>query len=134
MARLRTDVSDGCETALSGRLARSRRATTLLTVTPAEGLRQVVASTPAQPFLEPENAKMFGSIRSVTGSAIAALEYIQAQRTEAFSVRDWVRGGRGVLFIPYQAGQIAALRTVIAAWLRLGVVEAMSGQEGDQRL
>ncbi len=89
---------------------------------------------PARPFLEPENAKMFGSIRSVTGSAIAALKYIERQRAEGFSVREWVRGGRGVLFIPYQAGQIAALRTVIAAWLRLAIVEAISAKEGDQCL
>jgi hypothetical protein len=48
---------------------------------------------------------MFGSIRSA--SAIAALEYIQAQRATAFSIREWVRTGRGVLFIPYQAGRRA---------------------------
>jgi type IV secretory pathway TraG/TraD family ATPase VirD4 len=68
-------------------------------------------------------------------SAIAALEYVKAQRTVAFSVREWVRSGRGVLFIPYQAGQIAALRSIIAAWMRLAIVEAMSQPENrDQRL
>ena len=46
---------------------------------------------PAQPFLDPENARMFGSIRSVAVSAIAALEHVQAQRAAPFSVRDWVR-------------------------------------------
>jgi type IV secretory pathway TraG/TraD family ATPase VirD4 len=40
-----------------------------------------------------------------------------------------------MLFIPYRAGQIAALRSMIAAWLRLAIVEAMSGREDhDQRL
>ena len=40
-----------------------------------------------------------------------------------------------VLFIPYKAAQIAALRTVIAAWMRLAIFEAMSQPEDrDQRL
>jgi type IV secretory pathway TraG/TraD family ATPase VirD4 len=95
----------------------------------------LVAGTPAQPFLEPDNARMFASIRSVTVSAMAALEYIQAQRAAPFSVRDWIGAGRGVLFIPYRAGQIAALRSMIAAWIRLAIFEAMSQpEEHDQRL
>lgn len=107
----------------------------LLAMAPNEELRPLVAGTPAQPFLEPDNARMFGSIRAVLISAIAALEYIMAQRAVSFSVREWVRRGRGVLFIPYQAGQIAALRSIIAAWMRLAIVEAMSQPENlDQRL
>jgi type IV secretory pathway TraG/TraD family ATPase VirD4 len=39
-----------------------------------------------------------------------------------------------VLFIPYEAGQIAALRSPISAWMRLAVFEAMNRGEGDQRL
>jgi type IV secretory pathway TraG/TraD family ATPase VirD4 len=103
------------------------------TATPAE-LRALVAGSPAQPFLEPENARMFGSIRSVAGSAMAALEYLQAQRGPAFSVRHWVHSGHGVLFIPYRGAQIAALRSIIATWVRLAIFEAMTGPVGDQRL
>jgi len=107
----------------------------LLAIAPLEELRAMVAGTPAQPFLEPDNARMFGSIRSVAVSAIGALQYIQAQRAASLSVRSWVRQGRGVLFIPYRAGQIAALRSMIAAWIRLAIFEAMSGaEERDQRL
>jgi type IV secretory pathway TraG/TraD family ATPase VirD4 len=109
----------------------------LAVVAPAEELRPMVAGTPAQPFLDAENARMFGSIRSVTGSAIAALEYIQSQRSTPFSVREWVkdRTRSGLLFIPYKASQIAALRSVIAAWLRLAIFEALSQTEGvDHRL
>ena len=39
-----------------------------------------------------------------------------------------------MVFIPYQATQIAALRGVIAAWIRLAIFQAMSRGEGDQRL
>jgi type IV secretory pathway TraG/TraD family ATPase VirD4 len=109
----------------------------LLTVATAEELRPIVAGTPAQPFLDPENARMFGSIRSVTGAAVASFEHIRAQRTALFSVRAWVRkrSNSALLFIPYKAGQIAALRTLIAAWMRLAIFEAMSAnEEQDQRL
>jgi type IV secretory pathway TraG/TraD family ATPase VirD4 len=103
----------------------------LVAMAPGAELRPIVADTPAQPFLEPENARMFGSIRSVAGSAAAALEHVQAQRARTFSVRDWIGGGRGALFLPYQANQIAALRTIIATWVRLAIFETMSG-DGDR--
>jgi type IV secretory pathway TraG/TraD family ATPase VirD4 len=107
----------------------------LMAVAPVEELRVLLTGTPAQPFLEPENAKMFGSIRAVAVSAMAALEHIQGQRAADFSIRQWVRAGRGVLFLPYQASQIAALRSAIAAWLRLAIFEALSQPDGrDQRL
>jgi type IV secretory pathway TraG/TraD family ATPase VirD4 len=107
----------------------------LLATATTDELRAVVAGSSAQPFLEVDNARMFGSIRSVLLSAIAALEYIKAQRKRPFSVREWVRRGRGVLFIPYQADQIAALRSMIATWMRLAIVEALSQRENvDQRL
>jgi type IV secretory pathway TraG/TraD family ATPase VirD4 len=115
----------------------------LLVVAPTSELRALVAGTPAQPFLEEHNGRMFDSIRSVTSSAVGALAYVARQEGgAAFSVRRWAREaagaepgaeGRGVLFIPYRAGQIAALRSVISAWMRLAIFEAMNGT-GDQRL
>ena len=50
------------------------------------------------------------------------------------SVRDWVRQGRGVLFLPYQADQITALRSIISAWMRLAIFQTMIEDEGDKRL
>ena len=101
----------------------------LLTVASSSELRALVAGSPAQPFLEAENARMFGSIRSVAATAAVALEYVQAQRARSFSVRDWVRDGKGVLFIPYAATQIAALRSIIATWMRLAIFELMARAE-----
>jgi len=106
----------------------------LLAIASTRELRKVVAGTPAQPFLDADNARMFGSIRSVTGSAVAALAYVQAQRAAPFSVRNWIRTGSGSLFVPYQANQIAALRSIIATWMRLAIFEAMTRPEEDQRL
>ena len=109
----------------------------LLSSASPEELRPVVSGTSAQPFLEGENARMFGSIRSVTVSAMTAFEYVQRQRASPFSVRHWVRRRQdtGALFITYKAGQIAALKSMIATWMRLAIFEAMSAEENrDQRL
>ena len=93
-------------------------------------LRELVRGTPAQPFLDEHNSRMFDSIRSVTSSAVAALEYVGRQDARAFSVRKWVnQKTSGVLFIPYKAGQIAALDSVISAWMRLAIFEAMDQEE-----
>ncbi len=108
-----------------------------LAIASADELRGVVAGTPAQPFLDADNARMFGSIRAVAVSALAALEYVVAQRAAPFSVRQWVRAGEGsgVLFIPYRAAQIAGLRAMIATWMRLAIFETMNGVANrDQRL
>jgi type IV secretory pathway TraG/TraD family ATPase VirD4 len=114
----------------------------LLTSAPTEELRQLLPGTPAGPFLEAGNERMFGSVRSVTSSAVRVLQYTMRQQAAAFSVRLWVRegaaraagGAGGVLFLPYKAGQIAALRSVISGWMRLAIFEAMDRKEGDQRL
>lgn len=107
----------------------------LLSIAPPAQLRPLLAGTPAQPFLEPDNARMFGSIRSVASAALAYLEPIGRQRGAPLAVKQWVRHGTGVLFVPYRAGQIAALRSLIAAWLRLAIFEALDGREDtDQRL
>lgn len=106
----------------------------LIAVAPGMELRPIVAGTPAQPFLEPENARMFGSIRSVAASAAAALEHLQSQRARSFSVRDWIASGRGALFLPYQASQISALRTIIATWVRLAIFESMCHEGTERRL
>src|SRR6202035_1330587 len=65
----------------------------LMVVATTSELRTLVAGTPAQPFLEEHNGRMFDSIRSVASSTLAALEYIGAQdaRAARFSVRDWIR-------------------------------------------
>ena len=109
----------------------------LLVVADTHELRTLTRGTPAQPFLDEHNGRMFDSIRSVTSSAVGALEYIAAQHSPAFSLRQWVqrepRDG-GVLFIPYRAGQIAALRSAISAWMRIAIFAAMDRAEEDQRL
>ncbi len=106
----------------------------LLTSASAKELRVLVEGTAAEPFLETSNARMFGAIRSVLSAAVATLEHVGKQTGLPLSVRTWVRNGTGVLFLPYSAGQIAALSSLIATWLRIAIFESMSQPEGDQRL
>ena len=114
----------------------------LLVHAPVEELRKLLPNTSAAPFLQEGNEKMFSSVRSVAASAIDALKYTIHQKADPLSVRQWVRdggarqnGGRGgVLFFPYKAGEIAALASMISAWMRLGIFEALDREEGDQRL
>jgi hypothetical protein len=102
----------------------------LLVVADTRELRVLVAGTPAQPFLEEHNSRMFDSIRSVTSSAVGAITYIAKQKAPRFSIREWVNNdSRGVLFFPYKAGQIAALSSTISGWMRLAIFEAMNQEE-----
>lgn len=115
----------------------------LISMAPVAELRALVNGTPAQPFLEEHNVRMFDSIRSVASSSIASLEHIALQGGRDFSIRNWISAravpeggsaGGQILFIPYRADQIAALRTTVSAWMRLAIFETMAGEEGDRRL
>ncbi|HWF98088.1 MAG TPA: type IV secretion system DNA-binding domain-containing protein [Steroidobacteraceae bacterium] len=106
----------------------------LLVVAKKGDLEVLTAGTPAQAFFEEHNDRMLDSIRSVLTSAVGALQHVARQESQPLSVRQWVQSGRGVLFIPYRAGQIAALRSTVSAWMRIGIFEAMSRPETDQRL
>jgi hypothetical protein len=81
----------------------------LFTAAKREELQILLEGTAVAPFLEEGNEKFFGSVRSTTTDHTQSLEYICAQRGTSFSVRDWIKSGRGVLFLPYQADQIAAM-------------------------
>jgi len=114
----------------------------LLVVAKKSELAMLASGTPAQPFFEEHNDRMLDSIRSVLTSAVGALQHVARQESPPFSVTQWIRSGSGVLFIPYRAGQIAALRSTVSAWMRLGIFEAMSrpardsadGRREDQKL
>jgi hypothetical protein len=106
----------------------------LLVVSKKSELEILAAGTPAQAFFEEHNDRMLDSIRSVLTSAVGALQHVARQDSQPLSVRQWVQSGSGVLFIPYRAGQIAALRSTVSAWMRIGIFEAMSRPEADQGL
>jgi Type IV secretion-system coupling protein DNA-binding domain len=124
------------------RISDERELLELLLNASAQELRVFLHNTAAAPFLANGNEKMLSAVRSINSSALRALKYTTQQQGPAFSVRHWVSQGRprlaggqgGVLFLPYIAGEIAALRSTISAWMRIAIFEAMSKGEGDQRL
>jgi hypothetical protein len=108
----------------------------LLIVAPQEELRELLADTAAGPFLGNDNVRFFESVRSVTITHMASVEHIARQQTgKPLSVRRWIRESRaGVLFLPYRASEIAALRHLISTWMRVAIFEAMNAEEADQKL
>ena len=106
----------------------------LLTAAPKDELRVLLNGTPAAPFLEEGSEKLFAGARSTTTDHVKCLDYVRTQQGTAFSVRDWIKSGKGVLFLPYQADQIAALKTIISIWMRLAIFQTMSLGEGDHRI
>jgi type IV secretory pathway TraG/TraD family ATPase VirD4 len=107
----------------------------LLLMAPAADLKQLLEATPAGPFLGHDNGKFFESVRSITGVHAAAIEHVARQTTgELLSVRKWIREGKGVLFLPYRANELASFRTLISSWMRLAIFESLSAPEGDQHL
>src|SRR6185437_8001441 len=112
----------------------------LLVLAPPAELRELIGTTPAGSFLgegdkAQEGNRFFESVRSVANVHAAALEHIARQQTgELLSVRRWVREGRGVLFLPYRASEIDALRDLVSTWMRLAIFETMNAEEGDRRL
>lgn len=101
---------------------------------PQEVLHEFLAGTQAAPYTEQSNARMLSSIRSVAGTSLAALEHVKDTQGKALSIRDWMRSGTGSLFIPYQASQIASMRQLVSAWMRLGIIELMEMPEQDNRV
>jgi type IV secretory pathway TraG/TraD family ATPase VirD4 len=106
----------------------------LLTSAKEEELKILLEGTTSAPLLEEKNARFFGSIHGTMREHIKCLEYVSAQRGESFSVRSWVKSGKGVLFISYRGDQIPALKSIISAWMRLAIVQTLSLEEGDWRL
>ena len=107
----------------------------LISTTPVDDLREVLADTPAAPYLSQDNGRFFSAVRAVANTHLSALEHVARQTSEgSLSVRDWIRTGRGVLFLPYKANEIATLRSIISTWMRLAIYETMSLPEGDQLL
>lgn len=114
------------------RRTRERPTTADLYVAVAAGapadLAQLTSGTPAAPFFAPGNEKMLGSIRATAASALAGLAYIDR---DGPGVSYWPTSGRGWLFMPYRADQIASLKSVISTWLRILIFATMSRPEGD---
>ena len=92
-------------------------------------LGELVAGSPAERYFAEGNERMLGSVRSVAATALAGLSHV---KNGDLSLSKYARGDdRGWIFITYQASQIAELRGVISAWMRIAIFSLMSRPEGD---
>jgi len=94
-----------------------------------EELGALVDGSPAARYFAKDNERMLASIRSVTATSLAGLSHIASGD---FSLKKYARGDeRGWVFISYKADQIAELRGIVSAWVRLAIFALMSRPEGD---
>ena len=94
-----------------------------------EELGALVDGSPAARYFVKDNERMLASIRSVTATSLAGLSQIASGD---FSLKEYARGdARGWVFISYKADQIAELRGIVSAWMRLVIFALMSRAEGD---
>lgn len=107
----------------------------LVSVAPAEELSQWLAGSPTAILTASGNAKMLSNTRAIIATYLSGWQYLKD--TGAFSIRRWVRadGARPWLYLTYLDDQKALLRHLIAAWLDIAVVEALSlTEDHDRRL
>ncbi|MDA8382299.1 MAG: type IV secretion system DNA-binding domain-containing protein, partial [Betaproteobacteria bacterium] len=116
--------AQGLTSAVLQRLAERRGGSTNadllqgLTVANSEDLEALVAGLPAQTLFDPGAARMLGSVRAIIGAYLAPYRFLPpGAGADAFSLRRWVEGGGGWLWIPVRADLSTALRPLIAAWI-----------------
>jgi len=91
-----------------------------------EKLAQLCEDTAAHRYFEAGNEKMLGSIMGTLAPALGNMRQLARLQGPAFSVRRWIREGKGSLWMPYQAKQIPALRGLISCWMGLAIAETLS--------
>lgn len=97
-------------------------------------LRLLLNNSPAAPFVESGNERMFASIRSVCMSSLSPLTHLHPVAITPFAIKDWLRSDGRALFLPYQADQIASVRSLISTWMRLAIDATLSRPEQDSAI
>jgi type IV secretory pathway TraG/TraD family ATPase VirD4 len=86
--------------------------------------REFFADTDARKyFADGAAAETIASYQSNLSNALTPLRYLPPGGDFSFS--RWVRGGRGWLFLPYTAGQIAAIRPLFRIAVRAAIFSCM---------
>ena len=89
-------------------------------------LKALCVDTPAARYFEQGGERMLASILGTLAPAIGHLRFITRLGGEPFSIRQWVRGQTGSLWMPYAANQIAALRGLVSCWMNIAILETLS--------
>jgi type IV secretory pathway TraG/TraD family ATPase VirD4 len=89
----------------------------LTLASPAE-LKVLVQGLPAQALFHEGAEKMLASVRGIIGSYFAPYSYLPKEAgANSWSIRRYVREGKGWLWLSYREDQAAALRPLLAAWI-----------------
>jgi len=96
----------------------------LLSAPDPEILRPYIEGTPAGSLLGPGQDRFLGGVIGTASHALAAWQWLSPDGT--FSIRDWVKNGRGALFLTYTDDKIEAFRPVLGAWISLAIKETLS--------
>ncbi len=107
------------------------------TVAKIDELREIFAGTPAQPFTEDGNEKMFGSVRAIVGKYISPFQYLEADAgvDNGFSLKDIVasENAKGWMFFNFRDDQLETLKPIIAAMADIISKTILSMEESKTR-
>jgi hypothetical protein len=98
-----------------------------------EKLAQLCEGTSAHRYFESGNEKMLGSVMGTLAPALGNMRQLACLQGPPFSIRGWVKAGKGSLWMPYQSKQIPALRGLISCWMGLAISETLSLPESKTR-
>ena len=104
-----------------------------LTAADADELAGLLAGTPGAAVVGSGNDRMLASVRSIIATYLGAWRYLPD--AGEFSIRRWIRDedSPAWLFATYRDDQLALLRHLIATWLDLALVEALTLSEDESR-
>jgi type IV secretory pathway TraG/TraD family ATPase VirD4 len=89
-----------------------------LTLAPPSELEGLVSGLPVQALFHAGADRMMASVRGIVGTHLAPYSHLpQDAGAQSWSIRRYVREGKGWLWLPYAEKQSAALRPLLAAWL-----------------
>lgn len=128
-----TLLASAMENFVTLRLGSSDDFVTMLASATIAELKHLCAGTPAARFFEEGGEKMLASILGTLTPTIGHLRLIMALKGEPFSIRRWVRGGAGSLWMPYIDNQVAALRGLISGWMNIAIGETLSLEPSFER-
>ncbi|MHB1287388.1 MAG: type IV secretion system DNA-binding domain-containing protein [Leptospirales bacterium] len=103
----------------------------LLSCLDPEALQPYLNGSESIGFLAPGNDRFFGSVAQVCSEALRSWSVLDPDGN--FSIRKWVREGKGCLFLVYQDAQLAVIRPLVGAWLSLAIREVLSLNPDDSR-
>ncbi len=103
---------------------------TALTAWPAEQLATLVAGTAAAGLFDKDAARALASTRFIVASYLKPYQYLQPGE---FSLRQWLEGDSGNLFLTWREDMSASLAPLIACWVDVLCTATLSLAPDPQR-